>query len=247
MRDVLSLVRSGRLLYQDDVGHDACGIGGVAARDGTPSREVVQTSLVALKAMEHRGGICGDAGDGAGLTCQLPQPFFKEEAKKLRLDRARSLKSEDRLAVGVVLVLDRDPAKVEAARASIRQVLSGGPCTWLGFRPVPTNDDALPRLARDTRPGAIDHVLLKVDGDGRAAERWLYRRRLDLRHRFARDGIDAFVSSLSSTLVSYKGLLTSPQFIDFYPDLHADGFEAGVVTFHRRYSTNTFPNWKLAQ
>src|SRR6476620_4120837 len=112
MNDAVSLVRSGQLLYQDDVGHDACGIGGVAAKDGKPSREVVQKSLLALKALEHRGGICGDSGDGAGLTCQLPQTFFKEEAKKLRLDHARTLKPEDRLAVGAIFFLEKDPAKI---------------------------------------------------------------------------------------------------------------------------------------
>ncbi len=81
MNDGLALVRSGELLYTDDVGHDACGIGGVAARDGKPSSEVVKRTLLALRNVEHRGGICGQTGDGAGLTCQLPQGFFKEEAR----------------------------------------------------------------------------------------------------------------------------------------------------------------------
>ena len=80
----LALVRSGQLLYTDDVGKDACGIGGVASKDGKPAAEVVRRALTALKALEHRGGICGDAGDGAGLTCQIPQAFLKEEAKRLR-------------------------------------------------------------------------------------------------------------------------------------------------------------------
>src|SRR5262245_30906354 len=206
MFDGRVVLRERELLYTDDVGRDACGIGGVAAREGRPSHEVVRKALLALKNVEHRGGICGDAGDGAGLTCQLPQAFFKEEAKRLRLDKARALKPEDRLAVGVVLVMDRDPAKVDAAKKTIHECLSGGPFTWLGFRPVPTNDDALPALARDTRPGAIEHVLLKPEGDARTAEKWLYRRRLELRHRFAQAGLDVFVSSLSTTLISYKGL-----------------------------------------
>ena len=77
----LQRVRSGELLYTDEVGRDACGIGGVAARDGKPSAEVMQKTLNALRCMEHRGGVCGDAGDGAGLTAAIPQAFFKEEAK----------------------------------------------------------------------------------------------------------------------------------------------------------------------
>src|ERR1700723_1559451 len=106
MNEGLALVRSGELLYQDDVGHDACGIGGVAARDGKPCSEVIKRTLLALKNVEHRGGICGETGDGAGLTCQLPQAFFKEEARRLKFDQARYLKPEDRLAIGVFFFLD---------------------------------------------------------------------------------------------------------------------------------------------
>src|SRR5437763_10314902 len=76
MADGRELIRTGNYLYGDTVGHDACGIGGVAARDGKPSHEVVRKTLLALKNMEHRGGICGAAGDGAGLLCQLPHGFL---------------------------------------------------------------------------------------------------------------------------------------------------------------------------
>src|SRR5690349_2702631 len=93
----LARVRTGKLLYTDEVGRDACGIGGVAARDGKPSAEVVKKALTALKCMEHRGGVCGDAGDGAGLTAALPHAFFREEAKRLKFDGARYLKPEDAL------------------------------------------------------------------------------------------------------------------------------------------------------
>ncbi len=92
MFDGRHLVRTGNYLYRDDIGHDACGIGGVAARDGRPSHEVLKKTVLALKNVEHRGGPCGEAGDAAGLVCQIPQAFFKEEAKKLRLDQARYLK-----------------------------------------------------------------------------------------------------------------------------------------------------------
>src|SRR4051794_32154498 len=136
----LARVRSGELLYTDEVGHDACGIGGVAAKDGKPSAEVLRKAITALKCMEHRGGVCGDAGDGAGLLAALPQPFFREEAKRLRLDGARYLRPEDALAVGSVFFQDTDPAKIEAARGVVREVLTGGPVQVLGFRPVPTHE-----------------------------------------------------------------------------------------------------------
>jgi glutamate synthase domain-containing protein 2/glutamate synthase domain-containing protein 1/glutamate synthase domain-containing protein 3 len=247
MIDGLALVRSRQLLFQNEVGHDACGIGGVASKDGKPSAEVLRKALTALKCMEHRGGVCGDAGDGAGLTAVIPQHFFKEEAKRLRFDGARYLKPEDTLAVGVVFVLDTDPSKIERARAIFREALSGGPVQLLGFRPVPTNDDALPAMARKVRPGAFEHVLFKVEGEITDAERWLFLRRLELRERFKAEGLSVYLPSLSARLVSYKGLLTSPQLEAFYPDLTNPAFETGVAIFHRRYSTNTFPNWTLGQ
>jgi glutamate synthase domain-containing protein 2/glutamate synthase domain-containing protein 1/glutamate synthase domain-containing protein 3 len=247
MQDGLSLVRSGELLFQDEIGRDACGIGGVAAKDGKSSPEVVQKALLALRCLEHRGGVCCDTGDGAGLTAQIPQPFFKEEAKRLQLDQARYLKPEDRLAVGVLFVFETDPGRIDAVRRLLREALTGGPVQFLGFRAVPTNEDVLPHTARRTKPGAIEQILLRVDGDPDDVEQWLYRRRLDLRARFHRDRLEAYLPSLSTRLVSYKGLLTSPHFCEFYPDLNDPAFACGIVVFHRRYSTNTFPNWKLAQ
>ncbi len=240
------LVRTGNYLYRDDVGHDACGIGGVAARDGKPSHEVLKKTVLALKNVEHRGGLCGAAGDGAGLICQIPQAFFKEQAKRLRFDQARYLKPEDRLAVGVFFFLDADEARRDQAKSLVRDALAKGPFHWLGWRPVPTNDDALPPLARQTQPH-IEQLLLRVETDVEAAELWLYRARLGLRHRFAEAGLNVNIPTLSARLVGYKGLLTSPQLAEFYPDLADPGFETGLALFHRRYSTNTYPNWTLAQ
>ncbi|MBX9585008.1 MAG: hypothetical protein K2X87_32280, partial [Gemmataceae bacterium] len=243
----LRRVRSGELLFSDEVGKDACGIGGVAARDGRPSAEVLRKALLALKCMEHRGGVCGDAGDGAGLTAVLPQAFFREEAKRLRFDGARYLVPEDILAVGSVFFLDADAGKVDAARGVVRDALAGGPVKLLGFRPVPTDDEVLPKRARAVRPGAFEQVVLKVEGDPEAAERWFFTKRFELRERFKAAGVGAYVCSLSARLISYKGLLTSPQLEAFYPDLRNPAFETGIAIFHRRYSTNTFPNWTLGQ
>ncbi len=242
MTDGWSLVRAGELLYSDAVGKDACGIGGVAAAGGVPSFEVTRKAVNALVAMEHRGGVCGDLGDGAGLTCQLPQTFFREQAAR------RGFQPGDRpLAVGVVFVGEREPGRADAARAILRDALSGGPVTLLGVRPVPLNVDVVPPAARDTLPGAIEQWLLAVKSDPTDADRFLYIARQTIRHRLAEAGLAAYVCSLSARTVSYKGLLTSQQFADFYPDLSDPSFETGIASFHRRYSTNTLPNWTLAQ
>jgi glutamate synthase domain-containing protein 2/glutamate synthase domain-containing protein 1/glutamate synthase domain-containing protein 3 len=240
-------VSRGELLYTDQVGRDACGIGGIAACDGQPSAEILRKALNALKCMEHRGGVCGDAGDGAGITTAIPQAFLKEEAKRLKLDGARYLKPEDQIAVGVVFHSETDDSKINAARTTIREVLQGGPVHFLGLRPVPVHEDVLPARARITRPTVIEQVLLRVQRDSAETERWLYHCRLQLRAEFQSRGLNCYVPSLSSRLLSYKGLLTSAQLADYYADLSKPEFETGIAIFHRRYSTNTFPNWKLAQ
>jgi glutamate synthase (ferredoxin) len=239
------LTASGELLYSDVVGRDACGIGGVASKDGTPSHEVLQKTLYALDALEHRGGVCGEAGDGAGISCQMPQGFFREQAR--RLGRA-DLTADDRFVVGVFFFFERDLAKADAARAIVREVLGVGSHEFIGLRDVPTMIDGLPASARESMPAAIEQAILRVDPEQAAdVEAWCYERRLALRACAREAGLDLYTVTLSSRLVGYKGLLTSRQFIDFYPDLADPSFETGIAYFHRRYSTNTFPDWKLAQ
>ncbi len=240
-------VSSGDHLYSNAVGHDACGIGGIAAHDGTASRELVSKALHALTCLEHRGGCCGPAGDGAGLTTTIPQAFFHEEARKLNLDQARYLQPEQSLALGVFFFFDHDTAKQHQARGLIQHELADGPVHFMGWRAVPTRDSALPELAKLTRPASLEQAIVRVDGDPTSVEAWLYHKRLRLQQIFRDRGLGIYIASLSSRLISYKGLLTSQQFIDFFPDLNQDTFTAGIALFHRRYSTNTYPNWMLAQ
>jgi glutamate synthase domain-containing protein 2/glutamate synthase domain-containing protein 1/glutamate synthase domain-containing protein 3 len=241
-------VQEGQLLYTDEVGRDACGIGGVAAKDGKPSHEVIRKALTALSCMEHRGGVCGDTGDGAGLTAVIPQAFFKEEARRLRLEGARYLKPEDRLAIGVVFLMESEPTRQDRIRQLIRESVPADSFPFLGIRPVPTCEDLLSARARASRPASIEQWLFRVAvSDDLEAERRLYRARLTIRARLAGEGLKAYIPSFSARLVSYKGLLRSAQLAEYYPDLTQPAFETGIVIFHRRYSTNTFPNWTLAQ
>ncbi len=239
-------IRARNLLYTDDVGHDACGLGAVAARDGRPSHEVVQKSLLALRNMEHRGGVCGQSGDGAGITFQTPQAFFREQARRIRPAGAGPVRADDRIGVGVFFFHDADPGLRDRAKALVEATLPGGPVALVGWRKVPARPDVVPSDARGGMP-AIEQMLFRVDGDVRGAERWLYRRRLELRQQFQEQGLSVYVPSLSARLVSYKGLFTSFALCDFYGDLTDPAFESGLAVFHRRYSTNTYPNWNLAQ
>jgi glutamate synthase (ferredoxin) len=247
MLDGRVVIRARNLLYTDEVGHDGCGIGAVAAREGKPSHEVVKKSLLALCNMEHRGGVCGLSGDGAGLTFQMPQPFFKDQARRHNLPGARQLLPEDMLGVGVFFFHDHDRARIDRAKVLVHEALANGPITLLGWRPVPTRPDVLPPESRSSMP-EIEQLIFKVEGGNlEAVDRWLYHRRLDLRHRFAGEQLDVYIPSLSPRLISYKGLLTSFALNDFYVDLTDPSFESGLSIFHRRYSTNTYPNWNLGQ
>jgi glutamate synthase domain-containing protein 1 len=238
-------LRARQLLYTDEVGRDACGIGAVAARNGTPSREVVQKALLALRNMEHRGGVCGQSGDGAGVTFQLPQPFFRDQARQL-VPGGRALR-DDVVGVGIFFFHNPDEPRRARAKALVAEAIAGGPADLLGWRQVPTRPDVVPPEARASIP-AVEQLLFRVAGDDPlGVERWLNHRRLELCHRFRRAGLDVYVPSLSARLVSYKGLLTSSALCDFYADPGDPAFESGLAIFHRRYSTNTYPDWNLGQ
>src|SRR5262249_24673896 len=149
----------------------------------------------------------------------------------------------------------------DRAKAIVAEVLSDGPAFLMGWRTVPTNDGILPPESRLGQP-SIEHLILRVEDETNSVtrplvaedlpalhelNRYLYRCRLELRPRFQREGLNVYVPSLSATLINYKGLLTSHHLADYYPDLSNTAFESGLAIFHRRYSTNTYPNWTLAQ
>ena len=251
MLDGRLILQDRELLYSDSVGKDACGIGGIATHDGKPCRELVERALLALKAMEHRGGVCGSVGDGAGVTFQLPKAFFYEEAVRLAGTRL-NLTEEDTLAVGVFFLGEKHPDTLSRSRKLIEEILTAdGFAEIVGWRPVPFNSQAIPKDALESAP-LIDQLILRIKPSmvgprGLAAEKELYRRRLALREAASAENLSIYVPSLSTKLVSYKGLLTSFQLVNFYLDLGNPRFEAGIAIFHRRYSTNTYPNWTLAQ
>jgi glutamate synthase (NADPH/NADH) large chain len=225
---------------------DACGVGLVAAIDGQPRREVVDLALKALKAVWHRGAVDADgkSGDGAGTLIGLPRAFFETQV--------RDAGHEPRpgpIAVGMVFLPRVDLGAQEQARTIVeREVMAAG--FWLyGWRQVPTDVAVLGERAAATRPEIEQIMLSPPDGlDGEELERALYllRRRIEARATAA--GLQHFyVCSLSARSVIYKGMMLAQALADFYPDLNDPRVEANVALFHQRYSTNTFPEWRLAQ
>ena len=240
------LAREG--MYRPEYEGDACGVGLVAATDGTPSRRVVQSAIDALKAVWHRGAVDADGmtGDGAGLHIDLPLKFFDDA---VAASGHRPL--PNRLAVGMIFLPRTDLGAQEACRTIIESVIIDEGYTIYGWRQVPVDVSVIGQKGLATRP-EIEQIMIAgpLPEDASAAEfeknLYLVRRRIEKRVIAAQ--IQGFyVCSLSCVSIIYKGLFLAESLSVFYPDLRDTRFESRVAIFHQRYSTNTFPQWWLAQ
>jgi glutamate synthase (NADPH/NADH) large chain len=238
------LAREG--LYDPAEEHDACGVGFVATLDGQPRREVVLAGIEALKAVWHRGAVDADGktGDGAGIHVQIPQDFFHEH-----IARAGQTPRPGRLGVGMIFLPRTDFAAQERCRILVeREILKHG-YTIYGWRQVPVNTDVVGEKANATRP-EIEQIMI-ANTKGVSAKRFeldLYVIRRRIEAGAEADSIkDFYICSLSGRSIIYKGMFLAEQLTAFYPDLLDDRFASSFAIFHQRYSTNTFPNWWLAQ
>ncbi|MBX9795770.1 glutamate synthase large subunit [Sphingomonas sp.] len=235
-------------MYRPEFESDACGVGLVAATDGKPSRRVVASAIDALKAVWHRGAVDADGmtGDGAGLHIDLPTAFFEEA---ILLSGHRPL--PNRLAVGMVFLPRTDLAAQEACRTIVESAIIEAGHTIYGWRQVPVDVSVIGQKAQATRP-EIEQIMIAgpLPGDESATdfEKQLYVIRRRIEKRIIAAQIQGFyICSLSCRSIIYKGLFLAQSLSVFYPDLCDARFESRVAIFHQRYSTNTFPQWWLAQ
>jgi glutamate synthase (NADPH/NADH) large chain len=232
--------------YSPDQEHDACGVGLVAAIDGKPRREVVVRAIEALKSVWHRGAVDADGktGDGAGIHLQVPQDFFR-----IHVERSGHKVRAGQIAVAQIFLPRTDYAAQETCRTIVEaEILSFGFHLY-GWRQVPVDISIIGEKANATRP-EIEQIMFDVGtgADMEKLERELYlcRRRIEKRVREAAIQ-DFYVCSLSSRSLIYKGMFLAEQLSNFYPDLKDERFVSAFAIFHQRYSTNTFPTWRLAQ
>ncbi len=230
-------------LYDPRFEHDACGTGFVARASGEPGHDIVEKALEAVANLEHRGAVAGDgkSGDGSGVLTQLPRRLLAREFERLGLRLA-----DDALTgLGMFFFKPGD----ERGRATVEEALRGQALQPLGWRPVPVDPEALGEKARQTMPEIAQVLVAAAPGMGRSTfEQALYRARRGIEHAVAGDGPDRlYIASLSSRTVVYKGLFAARQLASFYPDLRDPDFETALAVYHQRYSTNTFPTWRLAQ
>jgi glutamate synthase (NADPH/NADH) large chain len=233
-------------LYSATDERDACGVGLVVATDGSVRRDVVTLAIAALKAVWHRGAVDADGktGDGAGILIQAPQDFFREE-----VERTGHKPGDTPIFVGQIFLPRVDLAAQERARVIVESEIIRAGFGLFGWRQTPINTSVLGEKANATRP-EIEQILFH-DALGRNAEiveRDLYicRRRIEKR-ALASNVADLYVCSLSARTLVYKGMFLAEHIDDFYPDLLDERFVSAVALYHQRYSTNTFPTWRLAQ
>ncbi|MCH8917396.1 MAG: glutamate synthase large subunit [Proteobacteria bacterium] len=226
--------------------HDSCGVGLIAATDGKPRREVVVAGINALKSLWHRGAVDADGktGDGAGIHVEIPQDFFKEH-----IARTGHESRPGRLGVGMVFLPRTDFSHLERCRSIVEsEVLNFGYAIY-GWRQVPVNVGVIGEKANATRP-EIEQIMIAsnpgVGQDQFEGDLYIIRRRIEKRVLEEHIG-DFYICSLSCRSIIYKGLFLAEQVDQFYPDLLDERFISSFAIFHQRYSTNTFPNWRLAQ
>ncbi len=235
-------------MYRPDYEGDACGVGLIAATDGKPSRRVVASAVEALKAVWHRGAVDADGktGDGAGVHIDLPVRFFDDA---IAAGGHRPL--PNRLAVGMVFLPRTDLGAQEACRTIVESEIIEAGYTIYGWRQVPVDVSVIGQKAQATRPEIEQIMIAGPMPDATNAvefEKNLYlvRRRIE-KKVVAAQIRDFYICSLSCQSIVYKGLFLAESLSVFYPDLTDDRFESRVAIFHQRYSTNTFPQWWLAQ
>jgi len=235
-------------LYRPGFEKDNCGFGLIAHMDDKASHWLVDTAIGALARLTHRGAVAADGktGDGCGLLMKKPDGFLRLCADELGFELA------EHYAVGMVF-LSQDPARAQAARASLEKELSAEGLGVLGWRTVPTDTSACGDEALKTLP-VIEQIFVNA-GDGMDAlsfEQHLYiaRRRCEktIEALSGADSDDTFyIPSLSANVISYKGLVMPEYLPVFYQDLKDKRMETSIAVFHQRFSTNTWPQWRLAQ
>lgn len=236
-------------LYLSQMEHDACGIGFVTHMKGQKSHRIIQDALTMLENMEHRGA-CGceeNTGDGAGILIQIPHEFYKKEVQKAGFD----LPEPGKYGTGFIFFPQDEDKRLEC-KSFIEQTAKKLNFTILGYRKLKTDDSSIGPTAKSTEP-VIEQLFIQPNFEFKEdieLERKLYvlRAHTVREINYSLGGKDHFYyTDLSCHTVIYKGQLTTYQVRKFYPELNDESVVSAIALVHSRFSTNTFPRWRLAQ
>lgn len=225
-------------LYNPDYEHDACGVGMVVNIHGSKSHDLVDQALRVLENMEHRGAETRDkTGDGAGIMIQIPHEFI--------LLQGIPVPEKGKYGTGLVF-LPKDEKEQQTIISIMIEEIEREGLQLMHLRSVPTCQEVLGEAARSVEP-AIKQLFVTGVSDEKAGTlpQTLYKIRRKIERRVVNE--DFYICSLSNTNIIYKGMLTSAQLRKYFPDLFNPYFTSGLALVHSRFSTNTFPKWKLAQ
>ncbi len=234
-------------LYNPNMEKDSCGVGFIADITGKKSNKIIKDGLEILKNMSHRGATGADpeTGDGAGILIQIPHEFFASKLTKMDIE----LPAEGDYAVGMIF-FPMEPNGRYYCEGVFERILREEGQKFITWRNVPINENACGLSAQGTRP-YIQQVFIARNGQGpNTFERNLYIVRKRVEEAIAHKKIpytEAFyICSLSAQTIVYKGQFLACQIEEFYMDLKDEKLKSAIATVHQRYSTNTFPSWRLA-
>ena len=245
----LSDSKKPRGLYDPAMEHDNCGVGFVANIKGVKSHEIVRQGLQILVNLDHRGAVGADplAGDGAGLLIQMPDRLMRGVAGELGLE----LPAAGHYSVGMVF-LPRDPAQAAICQQAVEEAAAAENQPVLGWRDVPVDNSCLGESVKPDEPQIRQVFIARGDGlaNQDAFERKLFVIRKQSHARSRAAGVDPeifYIATLSSRTIAYKGMVLSGNLEIYYRDLADERIESALALVHQRFSTNTFPSWRLAQ
>ncbi len=230
-------------LYSPQNEHDACGVGLVLNLHGEKSHEIVENGLQVLENMVHRGAESADnkTGDGAGILLQIPHEFI--------LLQGIPVPAKGKYGTGLVF-LPKDNNKAELCLNVIKENLEKEGLTLLAIRDVPVNSHILGAISASNEP-QTKQIFVTGATSQEELERKLYTVRKKIENSISKSNISKersfYIVSLSTKQMIYKGMLTSLQLREYFPDLSDKNFTSGIALVHSRFSTNTFPTWDLAQ
>ena len=237
-------------LYDPKNEHENCGFGFIANIKNEPKHEIVHQALEIVHNLDHRGAVGADplAGDGAGILIQIPDQFFRDDFARNDI----TLPNIGDYGVGMVF-FPQDKTRADLAKKAIEQTISNEGQIFIGWRDVPTDDIVLGETVKHNAPLIKQFFIQKGSNckDEKQFQRKLYVIRKQahflLHSKKIEDWDDFYIVSLSSRTIIFKGMVLAPNLSKFYIDFQDSNFKTAIALFHQRFSTNTFPSWRLAQ
>ena len=237
-------------LYDPKNEHENCGFGFIANIKNEPKHEIVHQALEIVHNLDHRGAVGADplAGDGAGILIQIPDQFFRDDFARNDI----TLPNIGDYGVGMVF-FPQDKTRADLAKKAIEQTISNEGQIFIGWRDVPTDDIVLGETVKHNAPLIKQFFIQKGTNckDEKQFQRKLYVIRKQahflLHSKKIEDWDDFYIVSLSSRTIIFKGMVLAPNLSKFYIDFQDSNFKTAIALFHQRFSTNTFPSWRLAQ